>query len=402
MIPATVSASVCTSLRSPPCQPVPSYSSADTSSRIQGRTRPPDLDEGAFLMSAAARLHHESTINFTSHGGAFSQHLHNKNGNTKMFIRTLSVLLAVSTMVATRSANAQFVQEHIISVESSTPASAREFLQGNKGSPIQLAGKLRLARPGPRQPVVVIFPGAGGIGAARHTSNEWARVFNESGISAFIVDSFTPRKKYQITEHATLPPIVRVLDAFAVLKALSDHPLIDGSKISIIGFSHGSSAAMYSNLARFQKLYGNGLKFAAHISNYGLCAIKYLGDEETISPMLILHGSADDWVPAAPCVEYVDRLRKTGRDVRLITYPDAHHVFDSASVGKLRTLEFATSAACRLEETVSGELISRDTGKPLMQEDACRKKGVSLGYNESAAKKAHSDVIAFLKSVIGE
>lgn len=314
--------------------------------------------------------------------------------------------IALATVVFTgvaapaTSANAQFLQQHIIAVESSTPATIKDFLLGNKGPPVQLAGELRLAKPGDKQPVVVIVPGAGGIGASRHTSNEWARVLNEAGISTYILDSFTGRKRYQIAEHAALPPAVRIIDAFAALKMLSEHPFVDGSKISIMGFSHGSAAAMYTNLVRFQKQYGNGLKFAAHISIYGLCATQYRSDDEMISPMLLLHGAADDWVPAAPCVEYAERLQKAKKDVRLITYADAHHVFDSPFAKEIKKLDFTASAGCRQEETDAGEVISRDTRKPLTKEDACWKKGVSFGYNELATKKAHEDVLAFLTKEI--
>lgn len=236
------------------------------------------------------------------------------------------VVAALSAANVASLANAQFVQEHIITLESATPASAKDFLQGNKGPAVQLAGSLRLAKPGPKQPVVVILPGAGGIGASRHASNEWARALSEAGISTFIIDSFTGRKKYLIGDHATVPPVVRVLDAFAALKMLSEHPFVDAGKISVMGLSHGSMGTMYTNLSRFQKQYGNGLKFAAHISIYGICGTKFRGDEDMVSPILIMHGAADDWVPAAPCIEYAERLQKAGKDVRLITYPDAHHV----------------------------------------------------------------------------
>ena len=320
---------------------------------------------------------------------------------SKTFVLSAAAFaVALSAASVTSSADAQFVQEHIIAVESATPASAKDFLQGNKGPPVQLAGELRLAKPGPKQPVVVILPGAGGIGASRHASNEWARVLNEAGISTFILDSFTGRGKYLIGEHAALPPIVRVLDAFAGLKVLSEHPFVDASKISVMGFSHGSMATMYTNLSRFQKQYGNGLKFAAHISIYGLCSTKYRGDEDMASPILIMHGAADDWVPAAPCIEYAERLQKAGNDVRLITYPDAHHVFDSVSVGELKKLDFTTSGWCRQEETDAGDVLVRDTHKPLAKEDACWKKGVSYGYNEVATKKAHEDAVAFLKEKV--
>jgi dienelactone hydrolase len=307
---------------------------------------------------------------------------------------------ALSIAMVSTSAVAQFIQEHIITVESSTPASVKDFLQGKKGPPVQLAGKLHLAKPGDKQPVVLILPGAGGIGATRHAPGEWARVLNEAGISTFILDSFTGRKRYQIGEQAALPAIVRVVDAFAALRMLSEHPFVDGSKISVMGFSHGSAATMYTNMARFQEQYGNGLKFASHISLYGLCATKYRGDDEIKSPMLILHGSADDWVPAAPCIEYVERLQKAGKEVRLITYPDAHHVFDSVSAGALKKLDFTTAAGCLQEEAGSGEVVGRGTDKPVASDDPCRKKGVSFGYNENATKKAHEDVLAFLKKEI--
>lgn len=270
----------------------------------------------------------------------------------------VTVLSVIVVTAVAPSVAAQFVQEHVIAVESSTPASAKEFLQGNKGPSVQLAGQLRLAKDGPKQPLVVLLPGAGGIGASNHTSNEWARVLNEAGLSTFVLDSFTGRKRFVIGEHATLPPIVRVVDAFAALKVLSEHPFVDNGKISVMGFSHGSAGTMYSNTARFHKLYGNGLKFASHISVYGLCATRYRGDEDLISPMLILHGDADDWVPAAPCVDYAERLKKGGKDVQIITYPDAHHVFDSVYVGPVKKMDFTTAAGCRQEETDAGDIVS--------------------------------------------
>ena len=246
----------------------------------------------------------------------------------------------------------------------------------------------------------MILPGAGGIGASRHASNEWARALSEASISTFIIDSFTGRKKYLIGDHATVPPVVRVLDAFAALKMLSEHPFVDAGKISVMGLSHGSMGTMYTNLSRFQKQYGNGLKFAAHISIYGICGTKFRGDEDMVSPILIMHGAADDWVPAAPCIEYAERLQKAGKDVRLITYPDAHHVFDLVWAGEVKKLDFTTGAWCRQQETDAGDVVAQDTQKPLAREDACWRKGVSMGYNEAATKKAHVDAVAFLKEKV--
>jgi hypothetical protein len=49
-------------------------------------------------------------------------------------------LIAISLATLTASAKAQFVQQHIIAVESWTPASAKALLQGNTGQSVQLAG----------------------------------------------------------------------------------------------------------------------------------------------------------------------------------------------------------------------------------------------------------------------
>ena len=44
--------------------------------------------------------------------------------------------------------------------------------------------------------------------------------------------------------------------------------------------------------------------------------------------MRIHHGVDDNWAPIEPCRKYVERLRKNGKDVQLIEYQGAHHVFD--------------------------------------------------------------------------
>jgi dienelactone hydrolase len=227
-------------------------------------------------------------------------------------------------------------------------------------------------------------------------------VLNEAGISTFILDSFTGRTLYEMAKHRSLPPIVRTLDAFAALQALSTHPFVDGNKISIMGFSHGGVAAMLTNAGRFREAYGNGLRFASHISLYGICSIGYRGEEDVSRPMLIMHGEADDWVPSAPCIDYTDRLKRAGKSIQLITYPDAHHIFDLVPVGTVKRVDFPTPFWCRQLEANAGDIVVVDTGKPLGQEDACWRKTVSFGYNEAATKKAHSDVLAFLKSVVGE
>ncbi len=314
-----------------------------------------------------------------------------------------AVALAVLSAGLATNAHAQFAVMQEIAVETSTP-SMDDFLKGNKGEPVLIAGHLRLVKgaPGqvpPKQPVVVLMHGAGGQAPWNGYINEWAKVFNEAGVSTFNLDSYSGRGIFDFKSLAKLPAIVRVVDAFAALKVLAKHPSVDAEKVVVMGFSHGSAAALYSNASRFQKYYGDGLKFAANISMYGLCAVKYRGDDDTVSPLLILHGTAEDWVPFAPCDDYAQRLAKAGKDVRIIGYPDSYHVFDSPAAGPVRKMDFKTSAGCLLEETESG-VVSRETQKPLDGAAPCWKSGVTLGYNPGTAKKAHEDAIAFLKEKV--
>jgi len=319
-------------------------------------------------------------------------------------IRPFVLGLTVLTALAQSAAHAQFAVMQEIAIETSTPSVA-DFLKGNKGEPVLIAGHLRLVKSGPpgqvapKQPVVVLMHGAGGQAPWNGYIQEWARVLNEAGISTFNLDSYAGRGIFDVKGLSKLPAIVRVIDAFAALKALSKHPSIDPDKIVVMGFSHGSAAALYSNVARFQKHYGGSLKFAANVSMYGLCGVKYGGDEDILSPLLILHGIAEDWVPFAPCDEYAQRLTKAGKDVRIIGYPDSYHVFDSPAAGPVRKMDFRTSAGCLLEETESG-IVSRDTQKPLDGAATCWKSSVTLGYNPETTKKAHEDAVAFLKEKV--
>ena len=124
----------------------------------------------------------------------------------------------------------------------------------------------------------------------------------------------------------------RIYDLVGALDVLAKNPLVDPSKIAVMGFSHGGHAALYSSLERFGKLFSSDVRFAAHISVYGACNTTFHGDEAVTKPVLMLHGAADDWVPPAPCREYASRLTKAGKNVRYIEYPDAQQ----SSTGPLR------------------------------------------------------------------
>src|SRR5262249_1369868 len=74
----------------------------------------------------------------------------------------------------------------------STTYSSDEFLAGGAaGKEVLLGGELRLpVGAPPKVPAVVLVHGSGGVGV---TVDAWARVFNEAGVAAFILDTFSGR-----------------------------------------------------------------------------------------------------------------------------------------------------------------------------------------------------------------
>ena len=69
--------------------------------------------------------------------------------------------------------------------------------------------------------------------------------------------------------------------------------------------------------------------------------------------------------------EYAARLSQAGMNVRLIEYPDAHHVFDGPVFREPVRLEGPTSRNCRFTEIEDGSLVNAVTKQPYSFSDPC-------------------------------
>ena len=312
-------------------------------------------------------------------------------------------LCMLGMLLFTTAAEAQFERQEVHPFQSAdTPAA--DFLAGKKGAPITLAGYLRVPKASGKHPTVVLLHGAGGVGASNGPVGEWSRIFNEAGYAVFIVDSWSGRGLQSISTDTTrVSQMSRIYDLVGALDVLVKNPLIDSSKIAVMGFSHGGQPTLYSSLERFGKLFSSDARFAAHISVYGSCGTTFQGDEAVTKPVLMLHGTADDWVPAAPCREYASRLTRAGKNVRYIEYPDAHHGFDGPAAAQvMKVAQGLSSRRCRLAESEGGVVLDAETKQPFGPSASCLERGTTVHDNEAAAKKAHGDVLAFLTNVFGQ
>jgi dienelactone hydrolase len=303
------------------------------------------------------------------------------------------------------SAHAQVARQEVLALQSIT-LSDTEFLNGKPdGRPVTLAGLLRLPKVGTAKlPVVVLLHGAGGMGGSGSMIDEWSQELNRIGIATFAIDSWSGRGIVEtLTDQTRAGRLNRIVDAYRALELLAKHRQIDPARIALMGFSHGGQSTLYSSVKRFRKAYGptGEQDFAAYIAFYPACMTTYRSDDQvTAKPIRILHGTADDYNPVTPCRTFVDRVSKLGKDIRLVEYPDAHHVFDAPTFKQALTLPAApTTARCVLAEGDGGVIMNEETKQPFGYSDACVVKGPTVAYHETASNQAREYVRTFLKEV---
>lgn len=280
-------------------------------------------------------------------------------------------------------------------------ATDTELLQGKATSApaATISGQLYLPAATGIFPAMIILHGSGGDGPSY---DEWVRVFNKAGVAAVRVDQYAGRGLEEIfSDQGRLGEFQAVFDAYRALDVLAEHPSIDPERIGVIGFSRGGIGALYSALPRFEDLYGsNSAKFAVHLPFYPPCNFSLDGELETSgAPIRAFHGSADEWNPAKPCRDYLERLKASGADAIFHEYEGARHSFDNTSSPAYSANPAAqTSRACfRREE--NGVLINAETGTAFSWQDTCVQNGPPQQYQASAASAATTEVLEVLKQV---
>jgi dipeptidyl aminopeptidase/acylaminoacyl peptidase len=141
----------------------------------------------------------------------------------------------------------------------STTLTGDEFLRGGiQGKPVTLAGELRLpVGTTAKYPVVVLVHGSGGVSGSM---DMWLHQLNQAGIATFVLDTFSGRGIVSTVQDQTqLHSLAMMVDAYRALDLLAKHPRIDAKKISVMGFSKGAVASIFSASTRFKTMYGLSL-----------------------------------------------------------------------------------------------------------------------------------------------
>ncbi len=168
-----------------------------------------------------------------------------------------------------------------------------------------------------------------GCVVAVHGSRGWAnhhedhiRKWLESGLAVCQIHPFSARSVESVVEDQLSVTYAMILaDAFAVKKILDSDVRIGA--IGIAGWSLGGTVATYSAWSPIIEALGT--PFDAHLPFYPATHLRPDVKEWSDAPMLILHGTDDDWTP----VSLVEGLLPELPNATLHTYPGAHHAFDS-------------------------------------------------------------------------
>ena len=288
----------------------------------------------------------------------------------------------------------------IHALQSKTLTGEEFLLNPSAGTPVTLAGELRLPQGNlPKYPVVILVHGSGGVSGG---TDLWVHSLNQAGIATFVLDTFAGRGIVStVVDQTQLHSLALMVDAYRALDLLAKHPRIDAQRISVMGFSKGAVASIFSASTRFKKMYGSDAKFALHIGLYTPCNTRFLGDTQvTGAPMRLFHGTTDDYVSVVPCRAFVQALKEQGVDASLTEFPDTDHSYDSPLTPQRLALPSAqTTRNCQFVERAPGQVVNAKTGAAFSYSDSCVEKGTHIGHNPESTALTIKAVIEFLKKL---
>jgi dienelactone hydrolase len=316
-------------------------------------------------------------------------------------MRRAALLLALALAAPGQPTAAQ--QTETLTLASRT-LTDEAFLASDASGGAEVTLTARLSLPGdlPRYPVVILLHGTDGHLSG--ASYSWESFLPTIGVATLALDSYTGRGLSHVSfNQDAFGQFPQTYDTFRAVEALAAHPRIDPEGITVMGFSRGAQAALYTAMTRFEEAFGpEGASIAAHVAFYPACNVTLAGETEVgPAPIRIFTGADDDWTPAATCRAFADRLAAAGRDAVFTEYPGAHHGFDNEFGSGLSVVGGAMSSRdCRRAE-VGGRIVNADTGAPFSYSDACVARGASVGYDPDAAARARAAVTDLLGDVFG-
>ena len=301
--------------------------------------------------------------------------------------------------------NAQNKKE-IIHFESANPFSLSDIitdLDGQEKQQVFGALTIPIDSLNPNKKYPLIIGVAGSMGWRKHHF-DYLNMYQEQGYATFQLNSFKSRgitSTVGSQDEVTIAAVI--LDAYRALEKLAKHPKIDKDKVALTGWSLGGGVTLFAGWMPLKEAITDQVSFAAHLAFYPPCFINPENLSFTKVPIHILIGEADNWTPAKPCLDLVEKLSdKT--NISITSYPDAHHGFDSEEpvVWNEKGYSFKD---CLFDLTSDGDVLMNylrlPMSSPILQKVGflfCVDKGVNVGGNSDARKKSLAFAKDFMKN----
>ena len=308
-------------------------------------------------------------------------------------MKNLKIYFFILIFFFNKNIFSQNINEKIV-FTSSNPYTFEEIISKSKNPKQLVYGKLVIPydslNPNKKFPLVI---GVAGSEGWRDHHYDYLKMYQKSGFATFELNSFKSRNiESTVGTQNEVTVAAIVVDAYKALETLSKHPLIIKEKISITGWSLGGGVTLFSAWNPIKETLGNNVQFASHLAFYPPCFFDFENLDFSDVPIHILIGESDDWTPAKPCVEFVDKLER--KNINITVYKDSHHGFDRE--GGLEFNENGYSFKnCMFEVNSKGDILMNylniPMSNPFLQKLGflfCVDRGVTIGGNKDARLKS--------------
>lgn len=205
-------------------------------------------------------------------------------------------------------------------VQSRSPFEIHHILTGLEKTP-ETTVESELYLPEGEGPFGCVIALHGSMGWAPHHQDH-VKSWLDAGLAVCKINSFTSRSiDSTVDDQLSVTHSMMLVDAFRTRSVLEQDSRI--GKIGIAGWSLGGTVALYSAWSPIIDILG--APFDAHLPFYPAAHLRPDIKKWSNSPILILHGDADDWTP----LHFVEGLMGQLPNATLHAYPGAHHSFDS-------------------------------------------------------------------------
>jgi dienelactone hydrolase len=190
------------------------------------------------------------------------------------------------------------------------------------------------------RPAVLILHGCEGF------NSRYARIADQlasQGYVAVAIDTLRPRDVRNACGERSGSRLEAAY-ARATLDWMRGLPGIDGARLAVLGYSMGAIAVLDLSDPFHPAAPPPGV--LAAVAYYPACRNRTAANLRV--PLLILIGDADDWTPAAPCLQLAAAGARLGRPMTIVPYPGATHAFNIDRPDRLaygHRLQFDAAAA---------------------------------------------------------